>query len=172
MWVVPMINGRGGYLRLTPSVPLLVLLVSVSTAGGGVLVFSRAASFATTRTASFGVKFKYPAAADDLVRCLQLYYTLTVKENTTKFLGLTIAVDPIARNKVRLSTLVSSPRLFNGSPYTPPPSPALPPSISLLASELPLRLLTISTPLLCLLLKNITAYRCSAEFCYTIASPP
>ena len=26
----------------------------------------------------FGVKFKDPAAADDLVRCLQLYYTLTI----------------------------------------------------------------------------------------------
>ena len=45
----------------------------------------------------FGVKFKDPAAADDLVRCLQLYYTLTVKKNATKFLGFTIAVDPIAR---------------------------------------------------------------------------
>ena len=50
----------------------------------------------------FGVKFKDPAAADDLVRCLQLYYTLTIKKNATKFLGLTIAVDPIAR-EVRLS---------------------------------------------------------------------
>ena len=45
----------------------------------------------------FGVKFKDPAAADDLVRCLQLYYTLTVKKNATKFLGLTIAINPIAR---------------------------------------------------------------------------
>ena len=44
-----MINGGGGYLRLTPSVPLLVLLVPVSTGGGyqlvpgggGVPVFSR-----------------------------------------------------------------------------------------------------------------------------------
>ena len=26
----------------------------------------------------FGVKFKDPAAADDLIRCLQLYYTLTI----------------------------------------------------------------------------------------------
>ena len=42
------------------------------------------------------------AAADDLVRCLQLYYTLTIKNNATKFLGLTISVDPIAR-EVRLS---------------------------------------------------------------------
>jgi hypothetical protein len=48
----------------------------------------------------FGVKFK--DTADDLVRCLQLYYTLTIKKNATKFLGLTIAVDPIAR-EVRLS---------------------------------------------------------------------
>jgi hypothetical protein len=50
----------------------------------------------------FGVKFKETAAADDLVRCLQLYHTLTIKKNATKFLGLTIAVDPIAR-EVRLS---------------------------------------------------------------------
>ena len=49
MWMVPMINGGGGYLRLTPSVPLLVLLVPVSpgggvpvSTGGGVPVFSRA----------------------------------------------------------------------------------------------------------------------------------
>ena len=48
------------------------------------------------------MKFKDPAAADDLVRCLQLYYTLTIKKNATKFLGLAIAVDPIAR-EVRLS---------------------------------------------------------------------
>ncbi len=107
----------------------------------------------------FGVKFKDPAAAVDLVRCLQLYYTLTVKKNATKFLGLTIAVDPIAR-EVRLSAPGAIPKALHGSPHT------LPPSISLLlASELPLRLLTIPTPLLCLLLKNITAYRrCSAEF--------
>ncbi len=48
------------------------------------------------------MKFKDPTAADDLVRCLQLYYTLTIKKNATKFLGLAIAVDPIAR-EVRLS---------------------------------------------------------------------
>jgi hypothetical protein len=120
---------------------------------------------AFTLVVDFGVKFKDPAAAVDLVRCLQLYYTLTVKKNATKFLGLTIAVDPIAR-EVRLSAPGTIPKALHGSPHT------LPPSTSLLASELPLRLLTIPTSILCLLLKNITAYRrCSAEFCYIIASP-
>ena len=50
----------------------------------------------------FGVKFPDTAGADDLIRCLQLYYTLTIKKNATKYLGLTIAVDKIAR-EVRLS---------------------------------------------------------------------
>jgi hypothetical protein len=45
----------------------------------------------------FGVKFQDTAGADDLIRCLQLYYTLTIKKNTTKYLGLTIAVDKVAR---------------------------------------------------------------------------
>jgi hypothetical protein len=34
-----------------------------------------------------------PARADDLIRCLQLYYILTIKKEATKYLGLTIAVD-------------------------------------------------------------------------------
>eukprot|EP01036_Dinobryon_divergens_P061430 gene61430-biopygen1236 len=50
----------------------------------------------------FGVKFKDPSSAADLIRCLQLYYTLTIKKNATKYLGLTIAVDSIAR-EVHLS---------------------------------------------------------------------
>eukprot|EP01036_Dinobryon_divergens_P033664 gene33664-biopygen26658 len=50
----------------------------------------------------FGVKFQDPAGAEDLIRCLQLYYTLTIKKDATKFLGLTVAVDHIAR-EVRLS---------------------------------------------------------------------
>ena len=50
----------------------------------------------------FGVKFKDLAGAEDLIRCLQLYYTLTIKMDATKFLGLTVAVDHIAR-EVRLS---------------------------------------------------------------------
>ena len=45
----------------------------------------------------FGVKFKDSVGADDLIRCLQLYYTLTIKKDATKYLGLTIAVDNIAR---------------------------------------------------------------------------
>jgi hypothetical protein len=49
-----------------------------------------------------GMKFKDPAAADDLIRCLQLYYTLTIKSNATRFVGLAIAVDSIAC-EVRLS---------------------------------------------------------------------
>ena len=97
----------------------------------------------------------------------RLYYTLTIKKNATKFLGLTIAVDPIAR-EVRISAPGVIPKALQ---RFPPPSPALPPSISHLASELPLRLLTIPTPLFCLPLKNITAYKCSAEFYYIIASP-
>eukprot|EP01035_Chromulina_nebulosa_P069336 gene69336-biopygen23604 len=50
----------------------------------------------------FGVKFQDPAGADDLIRCLQLYYTLTIKKNATKYLGLTIDVDKVAR-EVRMS---------------------------------------------------------------------
>jgi hypothetical protein len=50
----------------------------------------------------FGVKFQNLAGAEDLIRCLQLYYTLTIKMDATKYLGLTIAVDHIAR-EVRLS---------------------------------------------------------------------
>ena len=50
----------------------------------------------------FGVKFKDLAGAEDLIRCLQLYYTLTIKMDATKFLGLTIAVDHTAR-EVRIS---------------------------------------------------------------------
>ena len=50
----------------------------------------------------FGVKFQDTAGADDLIRCLQLYYTLTIKKNATKYLGLTIAVDKVAR-EVRMS---------------------------------------------------------------------
>jgi len=50
----------------------------------------------------FGVKFKNPTAAEDLIRCLQLYYTLTIKKKATKYLGLTIDVDHVAR-EVRLS---------------------------------------------------------------------
>ena len=49
-----------------------------------------------------GVKFQNLAGADDLIRCLQLYYTLTIKKNATKYLGLTIAVDKVAR-EVRMS---------------------------------------------------------------------
>ena len=40
----------------------------------------------------FGVKFKDVASAEDLIRCLQLYYTITIKKDATKYLGLTIAV--------------------------------------------------------------------------------
>ena len=43
-----------------------------------------------------------PARGDDLIRCLQLYYILTIKKEATKYLGLTIAVDKVAR-KVRMS---------------------------------------------------------------------
>ena len=50
----------------------------------------------------FGVKFKDVASAEDLIRCLQLYYTITIKKDATKYLGLTIAVDKINR-EVRLS---------------------------------------------------------------------
>jgi len=50
----------------------------------------------------FGVKFQNTAGAEDLIRCLELYYTLTIKKDATKYLGLTIAVDKIAR-EVRLS---------------------------------------------------------------------
>ena len=50
----------------------------------------------------FGVKFQDPAGAEDLIRCLQLYYTLTIKKDATKYIGLTIAVDHVAR-EVRLS---------------------------------------------------------------------
>ena len=50
----------------------------------------------------FGVKFQSLAGAEDLIRCLQLYYTLTIKMDATKFLGLTVAVDHVAR-EVRLS---------------------------------------------------------------------
>ena len=50
----------------------------------------------------FGVKFKDMDGAEDLIRCLQLYYTLTIKKDATKYLGLTIAVDKITR-EVRLS---------------------------------------------------------------------
>eukprot|EP01036_Dinobryon_divergens_P061892 gene61892-biopygen31968 len=50
----------------------------------------------------FGVKFKDLAGAEDLIKCLQLYYKLTIKMDATKYLGLTIAVDHIAR-EVRLS---------------------------------------------------------------------
>jgi hypothetical protein len=50
----------------------------------------------------FGVKFQDPAGADDLIRCLQLYYTLTIKRNAIKYLGKTIAVDKIVR-EVRMS---------------------------------------------------------------------
>ena len=117
----------------------------------------------------FGVKFKDPAAADDLVRCLQLYYTLTIKKNATKFLGLTIAVDPIAR-EVRLSapSVILKLQRFAQDSTAVARSPAIYLSPRL---ELPLRLSTIPTPFLCLLLTNITAYRCSAAFYYIIASP-
>jgi len=50
----------------------------------------------------FGVKFQDSVGADDLIRCLQLYYTLTIKKDATKFLGLTIAIDKVAR-EVRMS---------------------------------------------------------------------
>ena len=50
----------------------------------------------------FGVKFHDTAGADDLIRCLQLYYTLTIKKDATKYLGLTIALDKSAR-EVRIS---------------------------------------------------------------------
>ena len=50
----------------------------------------------------FGVKFKDLAGADDLIRCQQFYFTLTIKKDATKCLGLTVAVDHIAR-EVRLS---------------------------------------------------------------------
>ena len=50
----------------------------------------------------FGVKFHVSSGADNLIRCLQLYYILTIKKEATKYLGLTIAVDKVAR-KVRIS---------------------------------------------------------------------
>jgi hypothetical protein len=50
----------------------------------------------------FGVKFQDVAGADDLIRCLQLYYTLTIKKDATKYLGLTIVIDKKAR-EVQLS---------------------------------------------------------------------
>ena len=51
----------------------------------------------------FGAKFQDSVGADDLIRCLQLYYTLTIKKDATKYLGLTIiAVDKVAR-EVRMS---------------------------------------------------------------------
>ena len=39
---------------------------------------------------------------DDLIRCLRLYYEITIKKNPTKYLGITIAVDKAAR-EVRMS---------------------------------------------------------------------
>ncbi len=54
----------------------------------------------------FGVKYMNTADARLLttlfVRCLRLYYEITIKKNPTKYLGLTIAVDKAAR-EVRLS---------------------------------------------------------------------
>jgi hypothetical protein len=45
----------------------------------------------------FGIKFQDLAGGEDLIRCLRLYYTLTIKKDATKFLGLTFAVDHVAR---------------------------------------------------------------------------
>ena len=50
----------------------------------------------------FGVKYMKLADADDLIRCLRLYYEITIKKNPTKYLGITIAVDKAAR-EVRMS---------------------------------------------------------------------
>jgi hypothetical protein len=89
----------------------------------------------------FGVKFQDPASADDLIRCLQLYYTLTIKRNAIKYLGLTIAVDIVCLPQVSL------PRHSNASPLTLPPSLDLPPSINRLAS-VPLHILQTALILL------------------------
>jgi hypothetical protein len=50
----------------------------------------------------FGVKFYDSTGADDLIRCLQLYYILITKKEATKHLDLTVAIDKITR-KVRIS---------------------------------------------------------------------
>jgi hypothetical protein len=50
----------------------------------------------------FAVKFKDLVSADHLIACLELYYKLTIKKNATKYLGLTIEVDKVAR-EVRIS---------------------------------------------------------------------
>ncbi len=52
----------------------------------------------------FGVKYMNSADTDDLIRCLRLYYDVTIKKSPTKYLGITIAVDKAAR-EVRLSAL-------------------------------------------------------------------
>ncbi len=68
----------------------------------------------------FGVKFQDTAGADDLIRCLQLYYTLTIKRNATKYLGLTIAVDKVAREVHISAPRVSFPKHCNDSHRTLP----------------------------------------------------
>ncbi len=56
----------------------------------------------TLAVVDFGVKYMNEADADDLIRCLQLYYEITIKKTPTKYLGLNIAVDKKAR-EVRMS---------------------------------------------------------------------
>jgi hypothetical protein len=116
----------------------------------------------------FGVKFKDPIAADDLICCRQLHYTLTIKETATKSLGLTIAVDPVAR-EVRLCTPGVIPKAlqrFDPHSTAVARSPAIhqrPPRFRAAAQ-------TPDDPdtSLCLLLQSITVYRCSAAFYYII----
>ncbi len=90
----------------------------------------------------FGVKFPDTAGADDLIHCLQLYYTLTIKKNATKYLGLTIAVDKIARACLHR---VSLPRPCNASPLILPQWLDLLPSTNRLVS-VPPRTLPIVLP--------------------------
>ena len=74
-----------------------------------------------------GVAFALIFDAEDLIRCLQLYYTLTIKMDATKLLfALTIAVDHVAR-EVRLSALGVIPkhrsRSITCGPVSPTPLP-------------------------------------------------
>ena len=90
----------------------------------------------------FGVKFKDSAAADDLIRCLQLYYTLTIKKNATKFLSLTLDVDhPVAR-EVHLSAPGIIPKALkqfapNSTSVTRSPAVYQPPRFSSAGGQVP-----------------------------------
>jgi hypothetical protein len=63
----------------------------------------------------FGVKFQDLSGAEDLIRCLQLYYTLTIKKDATKFLELTIVkfAFPLLELYPRLSSNVPQIQLLS-----------------------------------------------------------